>query len=104
MARWPVFCQKRVAHAQNRMNNHSKQGSAPTAWTLSILAVPMLYFLGVGVTFYGMGRDRLANLPHQMERYCEPFFYLQGNTPLSAPLQVFSQWWFNKGFAVSRMP
>lgn len=65
------------------------------AWSLSILAVPVLYVLSVPPL--AIAQYRIGNNPfgiHWVLAYCGPYSWvLKHSTPITPVLRFYSDWW-----------
>ena len=67
------------------------------AWTLAIIvAVPVLYFLSISPLACLIRRDLRGQPPRWFRSYSAPAGWLYHNTPLKAPLDAYSDWWFRR--------
>jgi hypothetical protein len=86
------------------MSSERSRKSDATTWTLSILAVPVIYLLSTpAITFAvvqpvwnendGAWRYRPGHgYPDWLKTYVGPFDWLRFNTPLGPPLQSYRDW------------
>ncbi|OAI56881.1 hypothetical protein AYO49_03405 [Verrucomicrobiaceae bacterium SCGC AG-212-N21] len=77
--------------------------SHAAAWTLSILAVPVLYVLSVGPMAYFfiplMGDDPQ---PEWFNYYGRPYRVLYFNTPLRGVMDSYEGWWARRAGPIKR--
>jgi hypothetical protein len=63
-------------------------------WTLSVLAVPVLYILSVSpiACLYERMSGRTYMTPRWLMVYAAPQLWLCEHTPLKRPIQAYSEW------------
>ncbi len=71
-------------------------------WTLSIVAVPVLYILSIGPLWYLVERGTIPEpIPKGLEVFYKPLAWIHDNTPLRRPLDAYVDWWINAALAAS---
>lgn len=72
-------------------------------WTLSIVAVPVLYILSYGPVVYLINRGTIPHpLPKVLVGFYKPWVWLYHDTSLRNPLGTYIYWWINAARAASK--
>jgi hypothetical protein len=76
------------------MSTERSGKSLATAWTLAILAVPVLYLLSVPPLVFGSAKARWRVRSWAlMDAYAAPSNWLYDHTPMKKPLGAYTKWW-----------
>jgi hypothetical protein len=68
------------------------------AWTVAILAAPLLYVLSVPPVRLLTAKNRTSDgyVPRQWAKhYAKPYYWLRTFEPLAEPLNKYHRWWFD---------
>ena len=85
------------------MSEEPARQSHLMAWTLSIVAVPVLYILSSGPLHFLVIRGTIPiSLQEELVFYFRPLHLIYHIAPLRRPLDAYDNWWMNAAYAGSK--